>query len=333
MANIFLTRKCNLKCPYCFADEFVNKEYENITLKDFKTAINFIKTDPNERIGLIGGEPSLHPDFNTILDILTKDEDIKNFIIYTNGLEINKYLEKISNKKVHLLVNCNSQNDIGDKFEKLKKNIKLLANKNNNFALGINLYSDKMDYSYIFDLLKSVNKHDLRFSTAIPNTDKENTTNALDEYNKFKPFLFRFFEDCLKNEIVPRNDCNAIPACLLSIKEKKLQLKLSVLAHKYDIPDTIQTGNTCNPVIDILPNLMAVRCFGLSKYDKVPISEFKSISLLREYFWHTIDLYAKLSFENEDCANCKMRLIDKCGLCYTYKLKRMKKIKDFATKF
>ena len=33
MANIFLTRKCNLKCPYCFADEFVNKKNEEVTLE------------------------------------------------------------------------------------------------------------------------------------------------------------------------------------------------------------------------------------------------------------------------------------------------------------
>ena len=30
MANIFLTKKCNLKCPYCFADEFVNKDNQEI---------------------------------------------------------------------------------------------------------------------------------------------------------------------------------------------------------------------------------------------------------------------------------------------------------------
>ena len=61
MANLFLTRKCNLKCPYCFADEFVNKENEEYTMENFHKAINFIKTMPDERVGFIGGEPTLHP--------------------------------------------------------------------------------------------------------------------------------------------------------------------------------------------------------------------------------------------------------------------------------
>ena len=54
MANIFLTRKCNLKCPYCFASEFVNKENEEVTLENFKKIVDFIKKNGTKRIGLIG---------------------------------------------------------------------------------------------------------------------------------------------------------------------------------------------------------------------------------------------------------------------------------------
>lgn len=68
MANIFLTRKCNLKCPYCFADEFVNQKNQDVTLENFKKILNFIKVDKTSKVGLIGGEPTLHPKFNEILD-------------------------------------------------------------------------------------------------------------------------------------------------------------------------------------------------------------------------------------------------------------------------
>ena len=55
MANIFLTRKCNLKCSYCFTGEFVNKSNEEYTQKNLKKDIDFIKTDKEEPIGLMGG--------------------------------------------------------------------------------------------------------------------------------------------------------------------------------------------------------------------------------------------------------------------------------------
>jgi len=68
MANIMLTKRCNLKCPYCFAEEFVNKSGDDISIENFKVALDFALTNPHEQIGLIGGEPTLHNNFKEILE-------------------------------------------------------------------------------------------------------------------------------------------------------------------------------------------------------------------------------------------------------------------------
>lgn len=331
MANIFLTRKCNLKCPYCFADEFVNKENQEFTLENFKTVLNFIKQDKNERIGLIGGEPTLYPYFQQILNLLNNDSKINSYIIYTNGIEIDKYIESLVNNKAYLLINCNSPIDISTKYNKLKENISLLASKNiKNFDIGINLYSMNFNYSYIFDLLKIANKNNLRFSTSLPNTEKEITVNSLKMFREFKPFLFKFFDDCIKNNIFPYNDCNAIPTCLLDKNDKLKLIKLKRLADKYNINCNPISSETCTPIIDILPDLNAVRCFGLSKYLKVPITNFKNIGQLRRYFYNKIDIYTLLSFASSNCEDCKSRIYEKCGLCLTYKINQSNKIKNFV---
>ena len=127
MANIFLTKKCNLKCPYCFADEFVNKDNQEISIENFKKALNFIKTNPLERIGLIGGEPTIYSNFHEILQIINNDKEINQVIVYTNGIEIDKYIESLENEKFNLLINCNCEKDIGKtNFDKLKNNISIL---------------------------------------------------------------------------------------------------------------------------------------------------------------------------------------------------------------
>ena len=51
MANIMITKRCNLRCPYCFAEEFVGKSSDDITIDNFRTAIDFALTNPNEEIG------------------------------------------------------------------------------------------------------------------------------------------------------------------------------------------------------------------------------------------------------------------------------------------
>ena len=331
MANIFLTRKCNLKCPYCFADEFVNKEDEEITLENFKYALDFIKTDKNERIGFIGGEPLLHPEIGTFLDIVNNDKDIEKVIIYTNGIMIDKYIDKLINEKIFLLINCNSPKDIGKtNFKKLRENLILLKDKKKtHLTLGINMYSDKLDYSYIFDLLELVQRKKVRFSTALPNDSKEHTQNVLESFKEFKPFLFKFFKDCYERGIAPFNDCNSMPDCLFSIEDKRLLLQIEQLGKKSDPPGGLMSSNrTCMPVIDILPDLKAVRCFGLSKYLKVDIKEFKDISVLEKYFFNKIDKYAILINECDKCEDCMRKITNKCGICYTYKLNRIEKAKE-----
>ncbi len=327
MANIFLTRKCNLKCPYCFASEFVNQENEEISLENFIIALNFIKTDKNEQIGLIGGEPTLHSKFRKILELVAKDDEIKQVTIFTNGLEIDKYTEIIQNSKFYLLINCNSPNDIGKhNYEKLKNNITSLYKiMKDRLKLGINIYSSHMNYNYIFELLKLTDSHFLRFSTALPNEVKEETKDILNSFMEMKDILFSFFLDCYNNEIIPCNDCNSFPDCIYTKEDKQLLIKLAQLANKLNIyQDPIRSCHKCEPVVDILTNLYAVRCFGLSKYLKTPIKEYKTISELKSYFYNQIDISADNTFICDNCRDCKTRQIDKCGICYTYKIKNVK---------
>lgn len=42
MANIMMTDVCNLRCPYCFANEFVNKDTNEISEENFNRAVDFI---------------------------------------------------------------------------------------------------------------------------------------------------------------------------------------------------------------------------------------------------------------------------------------------------
>lgn len=331
MANIFLTRKCNLKCPYCFAEEFVNKENEEVTIENCKKIIDFIKKNGNKKFGLIGGEPTLHPNFREILKIIIEDEGIKEITIFTNGLLLDKYKDIIFNEKFVFLINCNSPSDIGEKqYQKLRENIKLMKKNSKKFTLGINIYKQDMNFDFIFELLKIADMHTIRISTALPNDEKEQTNDILENFMEMKPALFKFFKECIKNDISPFNDCNSFPECLLTIEDKRILLQLNQIAKKYNVGNAINSCNCCAPVIDILPDLQAVRCFGLSKYIKASINDFKSLDTLNSYFFNKIDLYSRLSFVKKECENCRFRLLDKCGICYTYKIKSMEKIKNFA---
>ena len=122
MANIILTNKCNQRCPYCFADDLLSSNTMDITIEDFKLAIDLLLKAGEQKIGLLGGEPMLHPNFRDIIGYVIS-KDIFS-VIFTNGRFIDKYFDILSNPKVILLVNIASSKQIGDtNYSKLIENL------------------------------------------------------------------------------------------------------------------------------------------------------------------------------------------------------------------
>ena len=130
MANIMLTDSCNLHCPYCFANEFVNHSANEISIENLKKSMDFIATARDERLGLIGGEPTLHSKFKEILQMIIADNRFSNVILYTNGVKLDEFINELAHPKFHILWNCNNPTDMGKaEFERMCDNLELYINK------------------------------------------------------------------------------------------------------------------------------------------------------------------------------------------------------------
>ena len=154
MANIALLNRCNLKCPYCFADNYTGKEKEDIDIDTFRSLLDFCADEG--RVGLIGGEPFLHKDINTFLEILAMDFRFSLVTIFTNGIFIDKSFELLKNPKFKLLINLNSSKDIGEKsFSRALENVKTALSfmPRDRVDLGINVYKENQDFD---DFLSAV---------------------------------------------------------------------------------------------------------------------------------------------------------------------------------
>lgn len=99
--NLLITEYCNQSCPFCFASkEMKHSVKKAMTLEQFKLITNMAKRDGIVCLALIGGEPTIHPNFTEIMKVA-----IKNFFfIYldTNGI----FPEKVKN---YLLTNNPNQ--------------------------------------------------------------------------------------------------------------------------------------------------------------------------------------------------------------------------------
>lgn len=342
MANIMMTDVCNLHCPYCFANEFVNKERNEISDEAFQKAVDFILGDASHSsVGLIGGEPTTHAHFDALMRKLLLDNRAKAVVVYTNGILIDRFWDVICHPKTHLLINCNPPQDIGEKnFQKLSDNLHILINQKlckDRVTLGINMYRPDFEYDYLLRLLKEFSFNHVRVSITVPNLEDDRNMDARVYFEEMKPRMFEFFHALFKHNIIPNFDCNKIPSCL--IKEKELEafrpyLQNSFIAQHIGKSNVASTEVHCNPVIDIRQDLTAVRCFGLSSCTKQNIENFTGIHELQNYYLREIDAYAYNTVYNHKCVDCHLRQVMKCsGGCLAYKINEIKALSDTAKQF
>lgn len=317
MANIALLNRCNLKCPYCFANDYIQDEKQDITIDVFKELLDFAA--PDATLGIIGGEPLLHKDFDTIMSIAQNDFRFDRITVFTNGIFIDKHLTSLNNRKTTVLINVNSKKDIGNaNFERLDNNIGLLLDMGwgSNVSIGINVYEKNQDMSDLLYLIKKYRFKRLRISVVIP---RDKSMGGINYFMEMKPTLLALYQELALLGVCPCYDCNAIPECVYTEKEREILYSLP-FSNEFEREIFLGKRSVCSPVIDIYPDYTATRCFGCYDMDKVSIKDFESINDLKNYFFMKIDARLVHSYSRKECKNCYKHKIFGCfGGCLCYK--------------
>lgn len=305
---------CNQKCPYCFASEFVNVGKNDMTFENFVKATEFILTEKDEKrlgkIGIIGGEPLLHPQFDKFVSYLVNKKEINRITIYTNGVLLEEHMDVLLNDKVGLLINVNAPNDVGSvNFDKTTKAIDLLVNKygkRNRLTIGLNIY-DNIDYSFFINIAEKFEIPRVRLSIVVPAYGKKKR--GFEHFLALKNKVLEITKALLLRDIKFGFDCNWPVQCMWTAEEIE-DLRLMGLCS--DSRDLIPLNHSCcSPVIDILPDLMAIRCFGLSDKTKMNIEQFRTISDLRQHYVRCIDIILAQNPLIEKCNECHL-FMSKC---------------------
>ena len=117
MANVLFTTYCNRNCVYCFAKGKVdlNKEKgdpsKNLSMQGLEQIIAFYKKSQLRRFVVLGGEPTLHPQFTALMDRVIAEPSFKSIIVFTNGLLPPTVLDYFANKadnRLRIALNLNA---------------------------------------------------------------------------------------------------------------------------------------------------------------------------------------------------------------------------------
>ncbi|MCK4269460.1 MAG: radical SAM protein, partial [Methanogenium sp.] len=112
MSNLLITSKCNRKCSFCFARQRLtsNKENSNISRENIRKVMAFNKASGINQLRLLGGEPSVHPEFIDIVDeALSKKFHVH---VFTNGMfpvHVADHLAGLPDESISFLCNISPQ--------------------------------------------------------------------------------------------------------------------------------------------------------------------------------------------------------------------------------
>ena len=324
MPNIMINSKCNLNCTYCFANE-VNMA--DMTLDDFKKAVAFcMRLAPI--FNIIGGEPTIHPQFKVFLQYIIDNKRIETVGIFTNGVYLKKHLALLSRGPFRLSININHPADMGEKNH--KKTLTAIDIFVKRFRLksrivpGITMYRPDFDYDYILKILTKYGFDCLRVSVNVPNTKERRGMSVLDYLREFKPRYMELLETLADRDILLRNDCNVLPKCLFTEADLEQIERLEYLSSPQVPYRNVGVNSVCTPAVDILPNLDVIRCFGLSQGMKVPMSRFDGVIEASRYFSIIYDNFAYQIPSGPECEGCIERENMACmGGCIGYKYEKI----------
>ena len=310
MVNILLTDKCVRQCPYCFAGREMSRSAasEFLGWENVIYLADFLQRSGHRRVSLIGGEPSLHPDFvDIILYFLARNFGVT---VFTSGIlsdvrlgEVGKYLGEVPTSRLTFVCNVNDPEltpEAAGAPERLARFLEIAGRWS---MLGFNIYRDDFSLRFAFDLFRRYDlKRMLRLGIAHPTAGAENAFLPVDRIGAAIARLQGFKDDFEQLRVAPSLDCG-FPLCKFGDADLGWLVRLGGRANF-----------TCRPAVDITPDMEVYACFPLANEGRASLFEFDTLQDVMARF---SDRHAGIRGDRpgifEDCAACDARARGICA--------------------
>ena len=304
MISFIITTDCNQRCEYCFASGILSKK-EYMALDQLETVYKFLDKSNNDEFhnfySIIGGEPTLHPQFMEIVESISQRGSNYN-TIFTNGTRLYQYAKNIP-YNLFCTVNVNSPEKVGLKnYANTLTSIMELIRYEKPFRVGVNLFPGQENYDFIWNIIDEFNLSEIRVSVASPSGKYSSYQSKRDEYfNLMHDRFVNFCKEAVKRLCKINIDCNRIPLCYFTDSEQKL-VKYATQREK-----DLYNLWYCPPNLEIYPDYSINSCLIFSKeIEKKTIFDFNTPEEAYQYLQlQTEKLYQGTAYGR--CTNCIKR--------------------------
>ena len=321
MPNVLFAQRCVRSCPYCFAGKHMAEPAagEFISWESLNYLADFLESSGEKKFSILGGEPTLHPEFNAMLVyLLERGFDLN---VFTSGIMDNDKLEEafvffrdLPPHRLSFVCNLNNPEQTPAPFAEQESVKRFLRHFGSRVMPGFNIYRPDFDLDFLFRTINEFGlRRSLRLGVAHPIPGMKNKHIPLAGMDQIVERLCSFRDRFDRFRVKPVLDCG-FPLCRFSDEQLGWLLRATG-GH---------TRFVCAPVIDIGTDLSVWPCFPLSSYHRKSVYDFNSLQEIHKYYqdYHKL-VHQEAGGIYEACDECTHREDGFCnGGCIAHLLSR-----------
>ena len=324
MPNVLLTNHCVRSCPYCFAKKYMSDEKNDdfLSWENLIYIADFLQAAGENRFSMLGGEPTLHPDFiDYVLYLLERSFTIQ---VFTSGIMEDRKLEESASlfrnqppEKLSFICNINDPRKTRTSLaetESIKRFFRFFGPR---IFPGFNIYRTDFDLDFLFKYINEFGlRREVRIGVAHPIPGAHNGFISVDQIGAITERLFSYIPMFERFRVKPGLDCG-FPLCRISDQH---------LAWIYRYTGG-RSHFECGPVIDIGPDMSVWPCFPLTSFHRKSLFEFNSLQELLDYYKRIHEIVrSEVSGIFDECDSCEHREDGICaGGCIAHSVARFEK--------
>jgi organic radical activating enzyme len=211
--RVAITYRCNFSCEYCYARGLIDRMSQDMSRDDFEQIVVWARKNGWRFIRFLGGEPTIHRDFNLFLQIC-REKDMQ-ISLATNNIECLPPVENFNKKRVHFVsINYTYDNLSAEKKEIFYTNLIELRRRRIKFEFSCILNQTKSSTTNLFLHAQLFKPMAIRVSIAIPGNAGENSKEAfVDDFSAVAKQIFNVQQRCFDLKI-PFYIYRPLPPCL-----------------------------------------------------------------------------------------------------------------------
>jgi hypothetical protein len=272
-------------------------------------AVDFLSRSRVDGISLMGGEPSLHPEFVEFVDYSL--QRLKHVTVFTSGVLPASLVRTLGNivalpanrGRFTIVCNVNSPDiTLPAQWQKTQFFLETLGQV---VVQSFNIYRTDFDLGFLFSNIARYNlSRQIRLGLAHPIHGQKTECLKPDRFGDVIERVSSFLPQFKAMKTIPVFDCG-FPMCAFSDAVLGMFVKASATFHW-----------CCSPVVDIGPDLSVWPCFPLSGYNKQALFDFDSmddvvkrfVGLVREETRGVAGMYDAC----DDCEHLERRCTGGC---------------------